>query len=106
MACLEGASLLCISREAFEAALGGPLQGLMDAEAWWKDALALQREVLARKNTATGRLVQVGGSKEGVCLGACRAGLRVVGEVVWAVQVWAVRPELTLSSIPLPAHAL
>lgn len=58
------ASVLCISRQAFEAALGGPLQSIMDAESKWKDALALQREVLARKNTATGRLVQVSGSIE------------------------------------------
>ena len=76
MACLEGASLLCISREAFEAALGGPLQGLMDAEARWKDALALQREVLARKNTATGRLVQVGGWVGGrLVVGGCGASV-------------------------------
>jgi len=34
-------------------------QSIMNAEAQWKDALALQREVLARKNTLTGKLVQV-----------------------------------------------
>lgn len=35
------------------------LQSIMESEGQWKDALALQREVLARKNTLTGKLVQV-----------------------------------------------
>jgi CRP-like cAMP-binding protein len=45
-------ALLCMGRGAFEAALGGTLQDMMDAEATWKDELAMQKEVLAHKTPA------------------------------------------------------
>lgn len=44
-------TLLQLSRACFESLLG-PLQDILDAEAAWKDKVAVQREVLARKNAA------------------------------------------------------
>eukprot|EP00195_Chlamydomonas_chlamydogama_P010756 CAMPEP_0202906016 /NCGR_PEP_ID=MMETSP1392-20130828/37031_1 /ASSEMBLY_ACC=CAM_ASM_000868 /TAXON_ID=225041 /ORGANISM="Chlamydomonas chlamydogama, Strain SAG 11-48b" /LENGTH=1079 /DNA_ID=CAMNT_0049594355 /DNA_START=194 /DNA_END=3430 /DNA_ORIENTATION=- len=50
-------SLLAISRQRFEQLLG-PLQDIIDAEVVWKDQLALQREVLARKNLTSAKVIQ------------------------------------------------
>ncbi|PNW77593.1 hypothetical protein CHLRE_10g443550v5 [Chlamydomonas reinhardtii] len=46
-------TLLAISRGRFEAVFG-PLQDVIDAEAAWKEAVAMQREVLSRKTMASG----------------------------------------------------
>lgn len=59
-------TLLCLGRGQLEVAMGGPLQEVFVAEGQWKEALALQREVLARKNTSTVKLVQVCGA--GACM--------------------------------------
>ncbi|KAG2485550.1 hypothetical protein HYH03_015717 [Edaphochlamys debaryana] len=45
--------LLSISRGAFEGVFG-PLQDIIDSEAAWKEAVAMQREVLSRKTMASG----------------------------------------------------
>lgn len=50
--------LLRISRSTLEACLG-PLQSMVDAHAVWVRQVAMQREVLSRKNTLAGKMVQV-----------------------------------------------
>ncbi|GIL79333.1 hypothetical protein Vretimale_16527 [Volvox reticuliferus] len=46
-------TLLSISRARFESVFG-PLQDIIDAESSWKEAMAMQREVLSRKTMASG----------------------------------------------------
>eukprot|EP00798_Chlamydomonas_sp_ICE-L_P004753 gene4753-34503_t len=49
--------LLAVSRHRFERSIG-PIQEIIDCENNWKDQLALQRELLARKNTTTTKVIQ------------------------------------------------
>lgn len=48
-----------LCRGQLERVLGGPLQAVKELEAAWRSSLVGQREVLARKSTAVGKLVQV-----------------------------------------------
>ena len=57
-------TLLAISRGRFEAVFG-PLQDVIDAEAAWKEAVAMQREVLSRKTMASGLQVRRQGRGRG-----------------------------------------
>eukprot|EP00798_Chlamydomonas_sp_ICE-L_P016616 gene16616-22859_t len=51
------AQLLVVSRHRFEHVIGS-LQEIINCEAIWKDQLALQRELLARKNTTSAKIIQ------------------------------------------------
>ncbi|GAX81252.1 hypothetical protein CEUSTIGMA_g8684.t1 [Chlamydomonas eustigma] len=55
---LQEVRVLSIGRQAFEKTFGGSLQDIQNTETKWKENLALQREVLSRKSTTVGRLLQ------------------------------------------------